>query len=447
VLALLVMIVVSNNSAGALAQPAIAAAFGAGPADVGWVVFGFSAAFAVATAVWGGLARRFGLGPSLAAGIVMVSVGSVIAVLAPSLPVLIAARIFQGLGAGAIPTLSAAVVAGRFAGPERARALGGVVAGVGVGLAVGPIVGGLALELVGWQGPVAFGIVAAPAALVLAREDRDRDRTGRFDVAGMALVATAVIAGTFSLNRLPLLGLSATTGASLAVLVLAVTLLMQRSTRPGVFLPRRIVTSAVFIRAAFLAAVGMCAFLGCLVLVPVAAASVHDLDGIALGLLLLPMALTAALAALGNGNVRARLGDRWTTITSLSALTLGPLGIAALGPGAAPHVLAIALIPLGLGFGLLGPPLLDQLASAVPAADRSLSVGLYNLVFFLGGTVGASLSSALVQAGMEMPIFAGRPLAGFSSAVLLLAVPPAIAIVVLARGSHRARAKARRTTA
>src|ERR671910_3130665 len=91
--AFLAIIVVSNNSAGSVAQPARGEAFGAGPADVGWVVFGFGTAFAVATAVWGGLARRFGLGPSLAIGVVLVSSGSVLAALAPSLPWLVAARV------------------------------------------------------------------------------------------------------------------------------------------------------------------------------------------------------------------------------------------------------------------------------------------------------------------------------------------------------------------
>src|SRR5919106_1075652 len=69
IFAFLAFIVVSNNTAASIAQPAIGHAFGAGPADVGWVVFGFGATFAVGTAVWGGLARRRGIRPSLATGV------------------------------------------------------------------------------------------------------------------------------------------------------------------------------------------------------------------------------------------------------------------------------------------------------------------------------------------------------------------------------------------
>jgi MFS family permease len=60
VLSALTLVVVANNSAGSLAQPAIAEAFDAGPLNVGWVVFGYSVSFAIATVLWGGLAPGSG---------------------------------------------------------------------------------------------------------------------------------------------------------------------------------------------------------------------------------------------------------------------------------------------------------------------------------------------------------------------------------------------------
>jgi MFS family permease len=136
VFGLLAFVVVSNNTAAAIAQPAIGQAFGAGPGDVGWVVFGFGTTFAIATALWGDLATRLGVGSSLAVGVLLFSGGSAVAALAPSLPVLIGARAVQGFGAGAIPTLSATAIALQFDGPARSRAIGTVIAGV-PGTAVG----------------------------------------------------------------------------------------------------------------------------------------------------------------------------------------------------------------------------------------------------------------------------------------------------------------------
>ena len=431
VLFALVFVVVANNSAGSLAQPAIGVAFDAGPGDVGWVVFGFSVAFAVATVVWGGLARTLGLGPALAAGITLFAAASVVAPLAPSLPILVAARVVQGLGAGAIPTLSAAIIARRYSGPDRSRALGTIVAAVGIGLAAGPLVGGAALELFGWQGPVALGILAAPAAIAFAREDRERDRSVALDVLGAVLIAITVIALTFSLNRLPILGLVPVTAGALVVAFVGVGLVAARSRHPAAFLPRRIVGDPAFLRIVVLGMIGMSAFLGSLILVPVAASAAHGLTGIALGSVLLPMALVGAIASFNNAAVQARIGRRRTTTLSLASLVLATTTLAIVGAGVPPTVMALILMPLGIGFGLLGPPLLNELTVVFDGADRGVAVGAYNLAFFMGGAIGGALATAIVQVAFELAPLAGRAVPGFSTAEVLLAIGPMVAVVVL----------------
>jgi DHA2 family metal-tetracycline-proton antiporter-like MFS transporter len=431
VFAVLVIIVVANNSAGSLAQPAIGAAFDAGPADVGWVVFGFGTTFAIGTAIWGGLARRFGIGRCLAVGVLLVAGGSILAAFAPSLPVVVAGRVVQGFGAGAIPTLSASAISLRLDGPDRARALGTIVASVGLGLAAGPILGGLALEVFGWQGPMAFGLVAAPAAVAVARIHGDADPTARIDVLGAALVAATVAAATFSLNRLPILGLGPITLASLTVLVIGIVALVRRSQRATAFVPRRIVTDPAFTRVVFLGSLGMVAFLGSLVLVPVAVARAHDLGGIALGLVLVPMAIVGAVASRRNASVEGRIGRRATTRLSLVSMIVGAAGLALLGASAPPPILAVALVPVGLAFGLLQAPLVNELSVRFDGPDRPLALGLYNLAFFLGGASGAAIATALLQAGWELPIYAGRAVPGFSTTLTLLLLAPLTALVLL----------------
>ncbi len=431
VLLALVFVVVANNSAGSLAQPAIGAAFDAGPGDVGWVVVGFSIAFAVATAVWGGLARFVGLGPALAAGTALFAIGSVAAAISPALPILVAVRIVQGLGAGAIPTLAAALIARRYHGAERSWALGTIVAAVGTGLAAGPIIGGAMLQAFGWQGPMAIGIVAAPAALAFYREDRDQDRSTRLDVVGVVMISVAVVALTFSLNRLPILGLVPITMGSVGVGLVAAGLVIRRSSRPAAFVPARIVAHPAFLRVALLASIGMSAFFGSLILVPVAASAAHGLTGIALGAILLPMALVGAVTSLNNTRVQTRIGRPLTTELSLVSLAAAAGLVALLGAGTPPAVMAIALVPLGVGFGLLGPPLLNELTVVFDGADRGVAVGTYNLTFFMGGAVGGAIATAIVQAGLELAPFAGRPVPGFSTAEALLTIGPIAALIFL----------------
>jgi DHA2 family metal-tetracycline-proton antiporter-like MFS transporter len=443
-LAGLITLAVASNNAGALAQPALAATFGVGPAEVGWIVFGYTTAFAVATAVWGGLARRFGVGPAIAAGVTLMSAGSLAAGFAPSLDLIIAARVVQGLGTGAIPTLATAMVARRFDGPARSRALGLNIAAVATGLAIGPLVGGLALDLLGPRGPLAFGVVAAPSAWLLARIDTERDAAARIDLAGAVLVVVAVVAAVFSLNRIPILGLAGPTLLSLGLLAVSLPLLAGRSKRPLAFVPRRIVAARAFLRLAPVSAIGMTAFLGSIVLVPTAGALAYGLEGIALGALLLPMALVTTVVSLQNARIQDRIGRRGSSVASLASLAFGAILLGLFGVTTSPAVMALLLVPIGAGFGLLNPPLLNELTTTFEGADRPVAVGMYNLVFFLGGAVSAAVATGLVQAGLEIGPFLGRPVPGYSTVELLLAAGPLVAAAAILR-SRRAMARARIT--
>src|SRR5690606_6448737 len=176
------------------------------------------------------------------------------------------------------------------------------------------------------------------------------------------------------------------------------------------------------------------AFVGTIVLIPTLGSRVYGLEGVTLGLLLLPLALAATVVSPSNARVQAWIGTPATTRTALVLLGVGSLVI---GLGAVPVGL-IALVPglvmLGTGFGLLNAPLLARLTHGIPGPRQPVAVGIYNLAFFLGGAAGAAISSALVQVGIDLPGLGGA-LPGFSTAHLPLADGP-----LTAAGPARARA-------
>jgi MFS family permease len=433
VLATLVAITVATNTTASLAQPQIGLSFDAGPADTAWVVFGYSATFAVGTAVWGGIAARIGLVRALVVGVALLGVGSLLAAIAPSLELLIGSRLLQGFGSGAIPTLSTALIAGRFVGHDRSRALGVIIAAVGGGQALGPLVGGVLIDLIGWRAAVSIGIVAVPAVWVLARSQAGRPADAgvrrRTDWIGAALVALVALGLTFVLNRGPVLGLTPVIVVPALVTAVALLAVVRRASREAdAFVPADVLRHPVFRRVVPLGAIGLSAYIGTIVLVPILGSRIYGLDGIALGLLLLPLAIAATLSSPSNARVQARIGTPATTRLALALLALGPVviglgavpfGVWALGPG---------LVLLGIGFGLLNAPLLSRLTHAIEGPRQPVAVGIYNLCFFLGGAVGAAISSALVQAGADLPgLASGLP--GFTTAELMLAVGPAIGAV------------------
>ncbi|HEU4674238.1 MAG TPA: MFS transporter [Candidatus Limnocylindrales bacterium] len=427
-------IAVANTTSGAVAQPAIAAAFGAGTGDVGWVVFGYSAAFAVMTAVYGSLARRFGLVPCLTAGVALVASGALVATLAPSLPLVIAARVLQGTGAGAIPTLTMALIARRMTGPARARALGINVAAVGVGFASGPLVGGLLLEVFGWRGAMALGMLVAPAALLVWRFDPDRGRRDAgLDLPGIGLLALAVLALVFVVNRLPVLGPAPIVVAMALVAVGAGAVLhghLARAERPVV--PLGMLHDRGLLGLMVLGFAGQAAFLGAVVVVPVAAARGEGVGGTMLGLVLVPMAVVIALLSPRNGLLVARVGRRTTTGIAHLVIAAGTLFLGVAGPDAPLPVLSFGLVVAGVGFAFLNAPLVGDVARRFGGEERSIALGIYNLAFFLGSATGAAVSTALVQAAWELPWFGERALPGWSSGLVVLAAAPlALGLIAL----------------
>ncbi len=420
-------VVVANTTSGAVVQPAISDEFQAGPADVGWIVFGYSAAFATMTAAYGALARRFGVGRCLTVAVIVVAAGAAAAVMAVNLPMLIVARVVQGLGAGAIPTLSVALIAMRLSGPARARAIGFNVAAVGVGFAAGPLIGGIALETLGWRGAMAIGLLIIPAAPIVWRIGRHRGNPAApLDGLGMVLLAGTVGCLILLVNRLPVLGLTALTAVALiGLIVLGGWLVLHSSRRHDAALPIDLLGDRPLARVMMLGFVGQTAFLGMLVIVPVAAARVHGVDGFGLGLLLLPMAGLIAALSPRNGDVEARIGRPATTSLSLLLIAGAALFLTVVGGSTAPPVMLAALIVAGAGFSILNAPLINEVTRLCPGERRSVALGIYNLAFFLGAATGGAITTAMVQAGIELAPLAGRPLPGFSLGLLMVAIIPA----------------------
>jgi MFS family permease len=241
----------------------------------------------------------------------------------------------------------------------------------------------------------------------------------------MGLLAVAVGALVTLVNRLPVLGIEALTVALGLIAAASFGLLVARSRgRVEPALPLRELTDPVLRRAMLLGCIGQTAFFGVLIMAPIVAARVHDISGLWLGLLLLPMAIVIALISPRSNLLVARIGRRSTTWISLVVIALGAGSLALVGPAAAVPVLELGLVTAGLGFGLLSAPLVTEVSSRFPDARRSVALGMYNLAFFIGSASGAAIATGFVQSGVEIGPFAGRPLPGASTGLLVLALLP-----------------------
>ncbi len=419
-----VFLTVAKTSAAAVSQPAIAHAFDAGPADVGWVVFGFSGTFAVATAVYGPLAVRFGVGRTLAFGILLLAFGSLIALVAPTLQIVIAARMIQGAGSGALPTLFLAILATRFPPERRPFAYAVITAMLGIAQTLGPIIGGLLVEFVSWRAALAIGLLISPAAAFVWYDlPEPGDPSRRLDYAGAASAVLVIGSFVYILNRLPVDGATLLTGS--AILAAAVGSLFSTiwaNRHPAPFIPCSMVLDRSYIVLVTAGFVGTACYLGTIMALPSALARVHTIDAVGIGLVIVPTGVSVALGSAATGVVIRRLGDTGAAILSLLFLSAGTGLFAVLGVDRSLVSVALAGIPMGMGLGLLNPPLVNAVTQRFVGPSQPIAIGIFYLGFFFGGAAGGAVTTAIVQRDLSVPLLGtGFPVGEAGLALLALA--------------------------
>ncbi|OYO10308.1 putative MFS family arabinose efflux permease [Propionibacteriaceae bacterium ES.041] len=352
----------------AVALPQIAGELGSSPGPLQWVVNGFNVAFALLTIVWGALADRFGQDRIFTAGITIVLVASVGSALAPTLLLLDAARVLAGVGAAAVLTGATAILSNAWQGTARARAFALFGTINGLGLALGPTVCGIIVQLAGWRGTFWF-----PAA-----------------------VLAVALLGSRTLPRVRVGGTD------------------RRLFDPGL-LRNPGFTAMVLVPVA--GAVGFVTFLTYL---PAAFAAIHGWSpgraGATMLLATLPVIFSPSLTAAAMRHRRIGIGT--VIAVSIGCLVLGAVGMLALAPGRPVALIIAPMILIGLGFGLPLGIVDGEALSQVPVSSSGTAAGLLNLARIGSEAVAVAAYAAalagLVRGRIADPGLADRVAAGGS---------------------------------
>ncbi len=405
-----------GSSSAAIALPVMGDDLGVSIGVGAWAISLYVLMLAVATALYGRISDLVGIRLPLVTGVTLMTVGALAGALAPNFEMLLVARVLQGAGAAAVPTLGVAIVATLFSGASRGAALGRVAGMAAAVSCLGPLAGGLVEGLFGWRVVFALPMLGMLLLPLLWRSIPTEGSGARLDLIGAVLVA-ATAAGVVLFVQSPSTGPAvAVVGAVLAVLgVPAVAAWIRR--RPHGFLPLSVIRNPVVVRSSLAAGAVPGAWFALLIAVPAVLVG----DGWApwqVGVALVPSAVVGLLAPRFAGPLLTRIGP--TRSLGLAALTSTvSLLVAALGAHASSAtLLVLAVVGVTMAFGLGQPALMEAVGGAVSDDVRGVALGVATLFFLVGGGVGSAVVGGLGEVlGMRyaLLLLAALPLAGIAA--------------------------------
>lgn len=294
--------------------PAIREDFGTSEAQVGWVVTSHLLVFAVGVPLYGRVSDFFSLRRLFTAGLLVFAAGSLVCAVAPNLPLLIFGRVVQAVGDAAIPALAGVAVAKVLPPGRRGAALGLIVSSVGVGAAVGPIVGGFVEQFLGWHflfyGVLVMALLLIPGSLRVLPDASEGGRS--FDLAGGVLLGLASGLFLFGVTQGQGEGFSSPSSwGSFLGAVLAAALFARRiSSVPDPFVSPKLFGNRVYTAAVLVGFFSMLANVAATVLVPLLVIEVNGLSPAEAGLVLTPGAIAVAILSPRAGRLSDRVGAR-----------------------------------------------------------------------------------------------------------------------------------------
>ncbi|MET0401677.1 MAG: MDR family MFS transporter [Cystobacter sp.] len=396
------------------AMPAVVSDLG-GLHNYAWVFTAYMLASTITVPIYGKLADLYGRKPVLLFGIALFLVGSIASGLSTSMEVLIAFRILQGLGAGAIQPVAVTVVGDLYTLEQRARVQGAFSAVWGLAGLIGPLTGGLIVKYLTWHWIFFVNVPIGLGAFLLLTvffHERIERKPQRLDIAGAVLLSAGVVlllVGVQGMGApLPAFG-----GA--AVLLIAFVFVELRTAAP--LLPMSLFRIPAIAISAVAGALFSSAQFGATTYVPLYVQAVLGRSATQAGGMITPMIVGWPLASLVVGPLILRMGFR--------PLIVGGFGLAGVGtalmalllrPGAPLLIPELAMGVFGVGLGLASTSLLIAVQTSVGWELRGVATASNMFFRNIGGALGVGLMGGVMVSRLtedpSIPLSAANQLLG-----------------------------------
>ncbi|MEV0095965.1 MFS transporter [Streptomyces sp. NPDC050738] len=405
-----------------VALPTMADQLGATTGQQQWMSDAYIVVFAALMLPAGLLGDRFGRRRMLVTGLAIFLAGSVVGAFATSVEPVIAARAFMGVGAALIMPLALSVVPTMFTPEEQPKAMGVITAASGIGMPLGPIIGGWLLNHFWWGSifviNVPMAAIGIVACVLLLPETRDPSAP-KVDLLSTALTTTGLAALIFGIieasERSWGDALVVSMLAASVVLIAALVVRERRMVRP--MLDLELLTHRPFLLNTLAATLTMFVLSGLMFVLTPYLSAVLGNDAFGTGLRMLPMMAGLFVAAKAAGPLLQRFGARVVISGGLLVLAAGVLIGSTTGVDDGYGFTALWLTVTGFGFGFAMVPAMTAAIGALPRDQAGSGSGLLSTVRQTGAALGVALLGSLIAGVYTGRLPGGAPEAAKDSVV------------------------------
>lgn len=380
-----VWLVVMNTTMFNVALPSILVDFQLSSSTASWIVSGYSIVFAISTLTYSRLSDFIPIRRLLTIGITMLGAASIIGLFATQFYLLLASRLLQAAGAGAVPGL-AMVLAGKYIPvSRRGKAMSLISSAASLGFGLGPVIGGTIIQGLGWHYLFAVTtLVFAVLPAIIKLLPKEDIQEGNFDTVGGFLTGASVTG--------LLLFLSTFSYFILLGSIMAIAILWRHIHRVEIpFIQPVLLKNGQYLKLLF---IGFSAFIihfSTLFLMPIILSDVFQKAPASIGMIIFPGAILSALAAHYIGRLIDRVGNIPLILFGHFFLIISTV-VFSFFSNVSPYAILISYMFMSTGFSALISSIANETSRILPSDKIGTGMGMTQLIQFFGGAFGVAMA-------------------------------------------------------
>jgi EmrB/QacA subfamily drug resistance transporter len=397
------LIVGMDNTIVNIALPSIGSELHASISGLQWTIDAYVLVLASLLMLSGSTADRLGRRRTFQVGLAVFTVGSLLCSLAPGLGWLVAFRMVQAVGGSMLNPVAMSIITNVFTERrERAMAIGVWGGVIGISFGVGPVVGGLLVQTVGWRSIFWINIPIGVAALVLAAlfvPESKAPHARRPDAVGQVAILALLAGLTYAIIESPragwtspqILGVLGVAAAALALL------LWYEPRRTEPLLELRFFRSVPFAGATVIALSAFGSLAGFLFLTALYLQDARGLSALDAGLCLLPIAASVLVIAPLSGRIVGSSGPRVPLVLAGALMTLAGLLLTGVDRHTPIAVVLVVFLLYGIGFGFVNAPITTAAVSGMPNTQAGVAAAIASTSRQIGGALGVAVVGTVLN--------------------------------------------------